>query len=212
MRTFINTAVMVAGMLFFGAPPAAAQDPPPPDPPANDITVVVEPPGDNCVAGGIKVTVTPVAEDPEAPPEPQVYYLCNGQDGEPGPEGPPGEGEPVEPGQEGPPGQDGLEGPPGEDGNSAESFPSGNTTRVCASASVVRMKLPLRFRGVRRVTLYVDGQRHGVRVQRRRVRLDLRRLECGYYPVLVSKRGIKPALRIWHLTPGGASVSSVLKF
>ena len=208
-RAFTTLVATAAFFLFAGT--ATGQEPPP----ANDITVVVEPPGSNCEAGGIKVTVTPIPEDPEEEPVPSVYYVCNGQQGEPGepgPEGPPGEGEPGlpgDPGQDGLPGEPGIEGPPGEDGNSAETPSTGSGSRACASASVVRMKLPARYRGVRKVTVIVNGKRRSARVQRQRVQVDLRKLQCGYYPVLVQRRGIKSALRIWHLTPGGASVSNV---
>ena len=67
-------------------------------PPTPPITIVPEPPGANCTAGGIKITlndVTPV----------EVFFVCNGVPGVIGPVGPQGP-----PGPAGPPGP---QGPPG---------------------------------------------------------------------------------------------------
>lgn len=191
------------------------------------IDVVPEPPGANCPTGGVKITVTH-SGDPAPPPD--ITYVCNGQQGppgtpgepgepgepgtpgEPGPPGDPGEpgtpGDPGEPGQdgsEGPPGMDGLEGPPGMDGFFDGGGASDAPVRVpedqaCASASVATLKLPKRYRGVSRVRLTVAGQRKFTSVTRRRVKVDLRRLRCGYYPVLVQKRGVRSALSVWRLT------------
>ena len=74
-----------------------------------DVTVVVEPPGDNCEFGGIKVVVVNgkpddepdgdngrelVDADPPDPPD-DVFYVCNGAPGAPGEDGEDGEdGEP----------------------------------------------------------------------------------------------------------------------
>ena len=212
--------------------PAQAQDPAP----ADDITVVSEPPGENCASGGIKVTVTTTPEDPEAEPVETVYYVCNGQDGEPGtpgedgedgapgtpgepgPEGP--QGPPGEPGQDGAPGTDGQDGNDGADGNDGVDGADGSdgeqgpirvpVSQACASAGVKRLRLPSRFANARRVTVIANAKRRTVRVSARRtVRVDLRRVTCGYYPVIIRKKGIRSELRIWHLTAGGASVSRI---
>ena len=144
-----------------------------------------------------------------------------GEPGEPGTPGDPGDpGEPGGDGPEGPPGQDGQEGPPGMDGfDGADGFadvgsgPGEAPARVprsqaCASARVTSLRLPKRFRGAQRVRLTVAGQRKSAAVTRRRVKVDLRRLRCGYYPVLVQKRGIKSALFVWRLTPNRSFRSS----
>ena len=73
--------------------------------------------------------------------------------------------------------------------------------QACASARVTSVKLPRRYRGIRRVRMTVAGKRGAVKVTRRRAQVDLRRLRCGYYPVLVQKRGVKSALFIYRLTP-----------
>ena len=195
------------------ATPAVAQTP------GDSIEVVPEPAGANCEFGGVKITVTPGVPDPppDPLPEPQVSYVCNGQGtpgepgppGDPGPPGEPGEpGNPGDPGDPGDPGADGLEGLPGQDAFD-DSFDEQNdepTLRVpaseaCASARVTTMRVPKRFRGARRVRLTVAGKRKSAVVKRRRVKVDLRRLRCGFYPVLVQKRGIRPALFVWRLTP-----------
>ena len=59
-RILITVAASAA---FFVPAAVLAQSPSP------TITVVAEPPGDNCEFGGVKVTVTP-AEEPEPTPEP----------------------------------------------------------------------------------------------------------------------------------------------
>ena len=203
--------VLALALVLCVAAPAAAQTP------AGDtIDVAPEPAGDNCEFGGVRITVTH-----PPPAEPDVTYVCNGQQGPPGDPGEPGEpGPPGEPGEEGPPGQDGL---PGLDGGgdggtdfigdigadlgdvgdvgTGPPVPRVPASRACASAKVTKLRLPRRFRGVRRVKLTVAGRRASTRVSRRRVNVDLRRLPCGYYPVLVQKRGVRSALFIWRLTP-----------
>jgi len=111
--------------------PYHAQDcPAPPVVVAPQIVVVAEPPGANCPAGGIKVTVTTQQrrddddhgdddhpkgmkdddndEDNNVPPVVQTFFICNGQQGPVGPQGPPG--------PQGPAGPAGPQGPPGPPG------------------------------------------------------------------------------------------------
>ena len=213
----VLTTIAATAAFFVGVEiaPAQAQDPVP----ADDITVVVEPPGENCVNGGIKVTVTTTPEDPEQEPVETVYYVCNGQDGEPGTPGTPGEpgdpGPPGPPGDDGAPGQDGQDGSDGADGSDgvdgadgidgAEGENAGPVqvpaSQACASAGIKRLKLPSRYRGVRKVTVIANARLRTVRVSaNRRVRVDLRRVTCGYYPVIVQRRGIRPVLKIYRLT------------
>lgn len=221
---FVSIIVALAAIFLFPAASGVAQEQQP------VITVVEEPSGDNCPTGGVKVTVTPAPEpDPEPTPdptetptpdptetvtpeptltavaaqaqEPNVYYVCNGQSGEPGPDGQAGSD-----GIDGLDGPDGVDGADGMDGESA-SGGSTNPKPVCASAGVKRIRVPARFKRHRQVTVIANAKRRHVRVSaRHKVRVDLRRAACGYYPVLVSKRGIRPMLRIWHLTPSRARV------
>ena len=53
------------------------------------IVVVIEPPGDNCPAGGVKIIVLAGHKTYKDGGQ-NVFYVCNGEDGEPGPPGPPG--------------------------------------------------------------------------------------------------------------------------
>ena len=100
------------------AAPAALGDPPNPQDPCEhnpttlcdgDTTVVVEPAGENCEFGGIKIVVVngkpddePGDEDADGrvPDDPadSVFYVCNGAPGEPGPAGPPGDPGAIGPG------------------------------------------------------------------------------------------------------------------
>lgn len=222
---FVSIIVALAAIFLFPAASGLAQEQQP------VTTVVEEPPGDNCPAGGVKVTVTPAPEpDPEPTPdptetptpdptetatpeptltavaaqaqEPEVYYVCNGQSGEPGPDG--------QDGPDGANGLDGTDGVDGADGMDGENASDGSTSpksSVCASAGVKWMRVPARFKRHRKVTVIANAKRRHVRVSaRHKVRVDLRRAACGYYPVLVRKRGIRPLLRIWHLTPSSARV------
>jgi hypothetical protein len=126
----------------------------------NRITVTQEPPGTNCVAGGLKVVIVhgkvdpvPVLHDqvafPDAAPPPtgskptppedqpdETFFVCNGIPGPPGPAGPPGPQGP--PGPAGPPGTAGA---PGTPSNPIVTPP------VCHSSTRlgVRMFLPRRL-------------------------------------------------------------------
>ena len=85
------------------------------------IIVEVEPAGDNCANGGVRIIVVHgrldeevnpfTDEDGRDDPPDEVFFVCNGVDGEPGPPGPPGP-----PGEPGAPGLPGLIGPPGPPG------------------------------------------------------------------------------------------------
>ena len=206
------------------------------DPPSNGTAVVVyEPPGDNCPDGGVKITVTPTpeptpeptedptpeptteptpepTEDPTPEPtplarvaqeEPEVYYVCNGQQGEPGLEGIPG--------MDGQNGSDGFDGLTPEGESDFGPLAPESSARACSSARVVRLRLPSRFRHASRVKLTVNGKRKSVRVNSRRViRVDMRKAPCGYYPVLVQRRGVKSALYVWRLTSLGIARRSVV--
>ena len=222
MKSLVIAIVLAAAALIPAS--ALAQTQP-------DITVEPEPPGENCPNGGVKITVTPAIPDPppDPLPESEISYICNGAQGppgepgdpgapgEPGEPGAPGEpgdpgtpgdpGDPGEPGSEGLPGMDGLDGADGFDGLDGMGGLGDAPTRVparqaCTSARVTTLRLPARFRGARRVTLTVNAKRQSVPVSRRRVKVDLRRLRCGYYPILVQRRGIRSALFVWRLTPG----------
>ena len=184
---------------------ALAQDPPP-----SSTTVEPEPPGANCPSGGVKITITPIEPTPTPSPtatptptpeptatptpraraaqaEPDVYFVCDGQQGDPG--------------SDGLDGSDGRDGSDGDDGDSAEESdePSTATRRRCQpSRRVVSWRLPERFRG-QRVRLRVDGQRRFPRLQGRAVRVDFRGLRCGVYPILAQAPGVRSALRIYRV-------------
>ena len=125
MRRAILAMTAVLAVLALSAAPALAGNSPPPGndhglpgcEPSNNtpmkcnpfpsnpgITVVTEPPGANCPAGGVKITVpgrTPVEfkrdgdhpsdgnkgddhKPPVKPPADQVFFVCNGVNGAPG--------------------------------------------------------------------------------------------------------------------------------
>jgi Collagen triple helix repeat (20 copies) len=204
--------------------------------PSPTITVVAEPPGENCEFGGVKVTVTP-AEEPEPTPEPteeptpdptedpteepteeptepptaaaaqaepEVTYVCNGQPGEPGTDG--------QDGADGADGDDGTDGMDGFDGTDAEPGTPGIQAAAgerCRTAGVKKLRLPKRFKYVKRVTLTVNSKRTHPRVKRRVVKVNLRRVPCGYYPVLVQRRGVRSWLIVLRLTPNRVVRTSV---
>ena len=205
------------------------------DPPGGTTVVVPEPPGDNCPDGGVKIIVTPTPEptpdpteeptpdpteeptpdpteeptpDPEptvqaAQEEPEVSYVCNGQQGEPGLEGVPG--------MDGQDGQDSFDGLTPEGDPDLGPLAPRSSARACSSARRARLKLPGRFAHVHRVKLTVNGKRKKVRVNLRRViKVDMRNAPCGYYPVLVQRRGIRSALYVWQLTSFGIVRQSVV--
>ena len=209
--------------------------------PQPTITVVAEPPGDNCEFGGVKVTVTPAdepeptpepteeptpdpteeptpdptedpTEEPTEPPtarvsqaEPTVEYVCNGQPGAPGDNGDNGQD-----GQDGNDGDDGTDGQDGFDGMDADSDTPGIQARrgdQCATAGVKKVRVPKRFKG--RVTITANSQRKRPRVKRHVVKVNLRRVPCGYYPVLVQKRGVRSYLVVLRLTSKRVTRSTI---
>ena len=226
VRSIMKKALIIiaASAAFFVSGTGLAQTPSP------TITVVAEPPGDNCEFGGVKVTVTPAdepeptpdpteeptpdpteeptpdptedpTEEPTEPPtarvsqaEPEVEYICNGQPGEPG--------------DAGNDGQDGADGDNGDgtrlDGMDADfDTPGIQATRAnrCATAGTKKVKVPKRFHNGTKVRVTANGQRRSSRVRKHKVSANLRTVPCGYYPVLVQKRGMRSALVVLRLTP-----------
>ena len=195
----LAAAVSAAAILLVGAASAGAQPPPGPAPDAprerggtpcangnptdlcdGNVVVVPEPPGVNCPAGGVKITIQrgrpdtvavlqgrPGDDDDGRPNRPdETFYVCDGEPGPTGPAGPTGPigpggpGGPVGPigpagpaGPAGPPGVVGLPGPAGPPG------PPGAADRVCRSSTRlgVRFFLPARFARLPIVRLVVRG-------------------------------------------------------
>lgn len=184
---------------------------------ADTITVVPEPAGVNCPAGGVKITVVPTPPAPPAlPPPDQISYVCNGAAGAPGTAGAPGadgadgkDGVDGKDGQDGLDGQDGSNGANGFDGQDGSNSASGSTSTStrqasCGKASrVITWHLPARFRGVTSATVVVGGHKRTVTITRGTVSVDLHGLACGSYPVVIQRRGIKPAVRIFTLNRSG---------
>lgn len=204
--------------------------------PSPTITVVAEPPGENCEFGGVKVTVTPAeeptpepteeptpdpteeptpdpTEDPTEEPtdtptvaaaqaaEPTVEYVCNGQPGEPGQDG--------QDGQDGTDGQDGDNGLDGMDADADTPGIQATPANRCATAKTVKVKLPRRFHNRVKVRVTANAQRRSARVRRHKVSVNLRRVPCGYYPVLVQKRGVRSYLIVLRFTPHRVSLSRI---
>ena len=221
-KTVIIIAAISAAFFVPGGSGVRAQSPSP------TITVVAEPPGDNCEFGGVKVTVTPAEETPTPEPtdtatpeptdtpdptetptdtpsavaaqaaEPDVEYVCNGQPGEPGQDGLDGQD-----GQDGQDGMDGLDADPSTPGIQA------SRANTCATARVKSVHLPKRFRSVKRVTVTVNSQRRSSHVRRRVVKVNLKRVPCGYYPVLVQKRHVRSYLVVMRLTSHRVTRSTI---
>ena len=219
--------IAAASAAFFVPTGVLAQSPSP------TITVVSEPAGDNCEFGGVKVTVTP-AEEPEptpeptetpdptptatptatptetptAPPlarasqaEPEITYVCNGQPGAPGTDG-----------TDGADGADGQDGNDGFDGEDADAETPGIQARrgdQCATAGVKKLRVPKRFRNGVKVRVTANGQRRSTRVRKRKVSVNLQRVPCGYYPVLVQKRSVRSWLVVMRLTNSRVTRASV---
>ena len=131
---------------------------------------------------------TPVARIAQAE-EPTVTYVCNGQQGSPG--------------FDGFDGRDGKDGFDGFDGRDADSNPalSAPTNEACQSARIASQRLPVRFRRAATVRLTVNAKQKSVKVNQRVIKVDVRKLPCGYYPILVQRRGTKSALYVYRLTP-----------
>ena len=143
-RRIVLAVLAVLAMLFIPASAHATPQSPcangNPTDLCDGITVVDEPPGVNCVNGGLKVTVPSKSEvtdkvyrtDPRPEPEPQVdtYYVCNGLNGLPGADGNNGvDGSDGLPGTSGPVGPSGpvttaLQGPTGPPGPQGAPVPT----------------------------------------------------------------------------------------
>ena len=118
--------------------------------------------------------------------------MCNGQAGDPG-----------EAGQDGTDGADGDSGMDGMDGFDADAGTPGVQARRadrCQTAGVVRVRVPRRFANGARVRVLANGRRRSQRVRKRRVAANLRTVPCGYWPVLISRRGQRSALVVLRLT------------
>jgi hypothetical protein len=240
------TALAVAGSLACAAP-AAATPPPgndtgPPgcEPSGNQpkkcdgtppvvvlpgFTIVAEPAGANCAAGGVKIIKLngPGAADD------QVFYVCNGL---PGPVGPPG-----------PPGAPGFPGGPGLPGGLTfeqllvliRALPAGtvvnNTITVpgapgsptggptCRSTRLrAHMILPRRLARFRRVVVRVDDGPARIRrvrtnaLGRRYVRVPMFGRPCGVHIVVGKRRGVRPTVRIWSVTSSRGITRQTVQF
>lgn len=200
----------------------------------SQLSVAVEPPGENCPTGGIAITVTPKPEEtptpeptdtPEPEPtdtptpeptetptpeptetptptavaaqdeEPQVFYICNGDDLGADETPTPDPDDTSDPG-------DFI-----DNGDSEQNFDEGiGTTRrpSCGKASrTVSQRLPKRYHGVKRVSMTLNGRKRSTVVRHQAVRINLRGLKCGSYPVVIQRRGIKPYVRIFTLHRSG---------
>jgi hypothetical protein len=211
------TAALVVAVGAWGLPSAPAQG-------SDTVTVTDEPPGENCEFGGVKITVTHVEPEPteEPTPEPteeptpdpteeptpdptetpearagqapEVTYVCSGQQGAPG-----------DPGDNGDNGEDGRDGMDGLDGMDSDPDTPGVQARRsdrCATAGIIRVKVPKRFRNGARVRVTANGQRSSRRrVRNRKVSANLRAVPCGYYPVLVQRRNVRSYVTVLWLTP-----------
>ena len=159
--------------------PGPIGPPGPPGPPGESPTVEVEPAGPNCPAGGVKITVP---DNDDADSDPQVFYVCNGADGEPGPTGPPGSD-----GAPGPTGPTGPAGPPGPAG------PRGEDAPTCASGRTARWRvIVVRTHRVRNLRASFEGAPAPVTRSRTpggrvmyTVRIDLSGLPRGVYAARV---------------------------
>lgn len=220
MRAILAAAVAAAALAGFAGFATADAPPGPQDPCAHNpttlcgdgVTVTPEPAGVNCPAGGLKVTVDrrpapppKVAAEGDGallpatppPPEPTVFFICNGAPGPTGPAGPPG-----------PPGV-GLPGPPGPPG------PAGPVAPRCQSSTRlgVRLFLPARFNRFTVARLRIAKAPSGtvrfnqnvrIRVPRtgpgRFVYVPLRNRNCGSYLLTVSRAGVEPVVQVWRIT------------
>ena len=223
------TVALAVAVMALGLSTAPAQTT------GDTVTVTDEPAGDNCEFGGVKITVThaeptpeptedpteeptpePTAtedptEDPTETPmaraaqaEPDVTYVCNGQAGPPGDNG--------ENGSDGADGDNGDNGADGLDGMDADpDTPGVQATRSnrCATAKTIRVRVPARFRNGQRVRVTANGRRRTSRVRKHKVAANLKTVPCGYWPVLISKRGKRSALVVLHLTNRRVSRASV---
>ena len=209
----------LAALLLIPAGSALA-DPPKPKHDEPEIIVAVEPVGENCPAGGIKVTVVhgdldepvdeladPATILPRPDPPDEVFFVCNGEpgeQGEPGPVGPIGPPGPIGPvgalGPVGPPGVDGLPGPPGPGASCV------NRRRLSPLILPNRSNRQRPFPSSGRVRVRINGQTQVRRVRGPRrgrffviVRVPR---QCGVYPITVTAPRRLPAKRIWVVRGG----------
>lgn len=201
------------------------------------IAVEAEPAGTNCPAAGIKVTVThpkvKAEDDTETTPEPEVFYICNGIPGEPGPQGPPGE--------QGAPGADGVPGTsddvfsgPGDtsiivDNNITVEAPDNDNTgedvgtvapNTCRSTRIAHMNLPRRLGRFAFIRVRVDGGPGRVARVRtspegiRYVRVNMRGKRCGRHIVVGrrSRPNVRPTVRIWFVTSARNITRNTVQF
>lgn len=194
---------------------------------APQIQVVVEPPGANCPAGGIKVTVTQNNmkhdEDDDHKvminnPTPQVFFICNGVQGPVGPAGPAGPQGP--PGPAGPAGINPLVSvePAGANcANGGVKFvsPQGTffacngrdgtnaTPRTCVSRRRFTIRLPRAYQGVQIVRAFVASRQRFLHVSpTRRVTINFRGIrarEGRGVAVAIRRRGFPSVLRVYTL-------------
>lgn len=111
--------------------------------------------------------------------------------------------DPAKPGEPGPTGPTGPQGPQGEPGAPGAPGPGAEPCVNTRQASFLR--LPKRFPATGRVRVRIDNTTQLRRIRpRRRILVNLSRLDCGVYPITVRRRGIRPAKRIWILRGGNA--------
>jgi hypothetical protein len=207
------SSAVVAGGVFAGTAAAEGNPQDPCAPGRNpttlcdgNITVVTEPPGANCPAGGIKITIqrgrldgtpAPASVNGPAPPDPpdEIHFVCNGLPGAPGPAGPPG-----------PPGPPGATGPAG---------PAGGAAARCQSSTRlgVRMFLPRRLGIFNTARLRIQGPNSPnvrfnsvVRIRSPRVGggrfifVPLRNRNCGRYVLTVIRPEVRSFAQLWTIT------------
>lgn len=172
----------------------------------DSVRVTKEEPGENCAAGGVKITVEP-GTLPEYDAneygwivnEGDVFYVCNGVDGHDGQDGRQGEA-----------------GAPGANGSSGANGTNGTTTtvtviqrvpatapRACVSHRHFFVKLPKDLRGVKKIRVNFAGKVTTMKVTKGgRIMLDFRGHRCGQYAVAIHKKGHKAVKLLYTL--GGA--------
>ena len=147
--------------------PGLPGPPGPPGPPGQTPVVTNEPPGVNCVAGGIRIVAPGESTGPE---DDETFFVCNGVPGVQGPPGPPG--------------------PPGTNTTVTVEPEQCISARIARWRIIVRQNVRVRivgttFEGVRatRTRFRTAGGRVGYRV-----RIDMRGLPRGVYVSRVKYR------------------------
>jgi hypothetical protein len=59
------------------------------------------------------------------------------------------------------------------------------------------------------VKVTINGKRENVHVKNHVIKVNASRLACGYYPVLVQRRGVRAYTFVLRLRPGGISQTAV---